>query len=124
MKKIFFSVLLVAIFSASEAQTFTATQTGNWSNPAIWQGGMVPGATISAGQVVIIDSNVTYNLGNDLTIHGRLVIGRRDTLKFPNNAGKNIKVQSGGSISIGFGALILPIRPSGNGNLEMSPNSY
>ncbi|HMK18393.1 MAG TPA: T9SS type A sorting domain-containing protein [Chitinophagaceae bacterium] len=72
MKKILsFSVGLILISNYLSAQNFTATASGNWSNPATWGSATYPGAatgtlivTIPTGFAVTLDVSPAFPIGS------------------------------------------------------------
>lgn len=95
--KNFYKLLLataacVAITPDIEARTFTAVQSGKWTDPKLWQP-YYPGSVISAEDSVIVNSNVTLNTG--LIIHGDLKITKGSTLQ----GNKDVLVEKSGSLS-------------------------
>ena len=64
MRKIILSTLLVISFNLLQAANIYSTSTGgNWSDPATWAGGVVPGPSdwvyIEGGAIVVLDVNAT-----------------------------------------------------------------
>ena len=69
-------VVLICIFSTQDAHatTFTATTTGEWSNPTTW-GGSSPPIVINPGDTVTIPSGITVTIsfGGIISNHGAIV---------------------------------------------------
>src|SRR5688572_5677936 len=78
--------------------TFTSISDGNWSNPAIWLGGVAPGSSIAAPDTVNISHVVTYNLPNDLEILGtvNIVNGTFRTALSGNGMNRSVFIKAGG----------------------------
>lgn len=77
MKKFYFSVvaLLLCVVNTSTAQ-YTATNSGNWSNPITWAPGAPP-STVCNNCMITINSGVTVQLDAHVELQGSslLVIG-------------------------------------------------
>ena len=77
--KLGFILTLAGGLFVSNANALTATQDGNWSDPATW-GGTAPGATVTLENIIIpsgidvnLDIDVTFNsLINNFTVDGTL----------------------------------------------------
>jgi hypothetical protein len=82
----------VAITPAIEARTFTAVQSGKWTDPKLWSP-YYPGSVISADDSVIVNSNITLN--TCLIIHGDLKITKGAALQ----GNKEVIVEKNGSLS-------------------------
>ncbi len=123
----FFVIVFLCIANFSNAATITATTTGNWTTPGIWDLGRVP----APGDVIIIDTGVTVNISNGVSIDlddptvrtfiqikGTLSLGwfASIILTHPNNMGlanDNFYIDNGGELRFLFGAFIF-YTPSGN----------
>lgn len=92
---------------SSMAQTYTTKADGTWSDPSIWTGGVAPGTTIAAGQIVSIKNKVTFDLNSNLTISGTLNV-INDTLDF-TSFNKNVLVNAGGLLSVNNGVIVQDI---------------
>lgn len=103
-KKTHLSFCCVILALSSMGQTYTTKADGNWSNPSTWTGGIAPGATIAAGQIINIKNKVAFDLANDLIISGTLNI-INDTLDF-TSFDKNVLVNAGGLLSVSNGVII------------------
>jgi hypothetical protein len=89
---------------------------GNWTLPATWLGGIVPGNTINAGDTVFVIHDVVYNNGNDLNINGALRITgvSFSTPKTGAGSGRSVFIRSTGSFYIYAGSFILPLFNGGS----------
>lgn len=106
LKSRFFLTVLGALFTLiGAAQTYTTQADGNWTSPATWMGGIVPGSDISAGKIVNINHDVICNLSDDIIISGVLNI-TGDTLRFGSAFDKKIEVKSGGLLNINNGGFL------------------
>lgn len=65
------ALCVVSYSQTAQAETFTATASGNWTSTATW-GASAPGGTISAGDIVIIPSGITVNLDTDVEVDAAL----------------------------------------------------
>ncbi len=72
---------LMAIGLFARATSYTASQSGNWTDPSIWQAGVAPPATLAGNDFVIINSGLTVNMDQDevlsnsqaiITVYGSL----------------------------------------------------
>ena len=119
MHSIYRLILVLFLTSVQKlySQVYTTIQNGNWNNSATWAGGSIPalGGTIAAGQLVVINHDVAYNIPNDLNVFGELrVIGdaaKIDTLHFPS--GRSIFIRSTGIYRITYGAHLQRMFTSG-----------
>jgi hypothetical protein len=59
MKVYFLNLLFSLLTISAAATTYTFTGSGNWGNPANWQNGVVPPASIPSGSSIIINGNAT-----------------------------------------------------------------
>ncbi len=66
------------LFQSAQAASISSVQSGNWSNPSTWSGGVVPGdgdtVTIASGHTVTVDQNTTVGSTTG-TAHGILING-------------------------------------------------
>src|SRR5688572_9049565 len=111
-----FTTSFVGISHLSAA-TFTTIADGNWSNPATWQGGLVPGSTIAAADTVNIFHVVTYNLPNDFEVFGTVNIlnGTFRTALSGNGMNRSVLIKSGGDWNMCNSQMFLPIFNCGYG---------
>lgn len=65
--------LMVAGIGA-HATSYTAQQSGNWTDPTIWQAGVAPPATLTGNDFVIINNGITVMLDQDETLNGSQAI--------------------------------------------------
>jgi hypothetical protein len=65
-------ILTVFVFNSTRAQ-YTASNTGNWSNPVTWAPGAKPSATCN-NCTITINANVTVTLDADVTFSGTTVM--------------------------------------------------
>jgi T5SS/PEP-CTERM-associated repeat protein/autotransporter-associated beta strand protein len=100
------SLLLV---STAEADDIIAVQSGDWSDPATWQGGVVPGAgntAVTGGFSLTLDANFTVGglefdpNGELLGTNSVLTIAGNSTLGSTSNSGYEYLVPSSGSQTI------------------------
>jgi hypothetical protein len=114
MKKllIFISFFLLNFFSFS--LTCSSTSTGNWTNPAIWSCGHVPGCgdniVITGGTVVTVSTQLDYSgclVPTLLTVNGSLTFA----------TGNKMKLATGSVITLGASGTIVPGAGGGNSNL-------
>ncbi|RYE22967.1 MAG: T9SS type A sorting domain-containing protein [Sphingobacteriales bacterium] len=86
---------------------------GNWSDPLIWDSGVVPGsldnATVSTGHTVVI--NATGSSTKDLTVNGTLNYG---TVPASFSVAGNLLVNSGGALNVFNGSTGKTINVAGN----------
>jgi hypothetical protein len=108
MKKLlllFLMLLPTLIYS----QTYTSSNTGNWTTTSTWVGSVAPtlsGAAgqlnnnviISVGNVVSLTGNLTIKNGITLTIRGKLMVASSGSVDFQN--GSIIIVESGGTLEM------------------------
>ncbi|MFN4083926.1 MAG: GEVED domain-containing protein [Bacteroidia bacterium] len=96
---LFIDSLYIAEFTPT---TITSAQTGNWSNPTTWVGGVVPNAdnnvVIATGHTVTSDVNIARM--QDLTINGTFIFFSSSTLQVPQIFG-NLTINSGGTFNAG-----------------------
>jgi hypothetical protein len=122
------TVCWLLFFCHGKAQvTYTTVAPGNWTNPAIWAGGVVPAAiagdTIRIAHAVRMDTTLSalesklivqgntaltidtlryLYIGDTLVLHGRLVMkGMYDVAVIMGMPGSCISIESGGLISNG-----------------------
>lgn len=101
MKKIIDSLyvllagMAICCTQAANAATFTATNVGNWTDPAVWAGGVAPGAVITNDTIVInsvvsMDIDVEFNGNNSLLniLSGAVLQGDIYNTKLTFSAGK------------------------------------
>ena len=105
-------LILFGVSRASNASSFIASFSGNWSNASNWDGGR-PGFDISSNDNVVIPSGVTLVLDADLTVNGNLTLNGGSL----NLNGKNLTI-IGGISSIGLGSLI------GNKSSDITFNGF
>ena len=102
-KQIGLMFLAVMLTGMTYAATFTASSSGNFSSTATWAGGVVPPTTVLSDQI-IIQSGVTVNLDNDLTINGILSeLNVQGTLSTADNASLTLtlgKLSGAGTIAL------------------------
>src|SRR5687768_7078209 len=67
-------VLFLFFHQAIHAAVFTSITNGNWTSGSTWAGGVAPGSTIAAADIVNIGHVVTYNSSNDLEVFGTVNI--------------------------------------------------
>ena len=91
------TVLVIANFAS--ATTYTAINSGKWSDAATWENG-TPGNVINADDVVIIKNHITMN--TDVAVNGTLTIE------------KGVSVMSNKSLHIATGGKLV-----NNGNLTV-----
>lgn len=94
-KKISLLLFSLVLTGISYGSIFTATTSGNFSSTATWAGGIVPPTTILLDQITI-QSGVTVNLDNNITING--VLAQLDVEGTLNTANSS-------SLSIDLGTL-------------------
>ncbi len=70
-KKISLMLFSLVLTGISYGATFTASTSGKFSSTATWSGGVVPPTTVLVDQIVI-QSGVTVNLDNNITINGAI----------------------------------------------------
>src|ERR1019366_4559902 len=85
------TVLAISLFtSISRATDITATNSGNWSNVAIWNSGTVPGATddvdVPFGINVTVDTNASIGWIYD---QGTITMGTNSSLHVFNDSSIN-----------------------------------
>lgn len=115
LNKLIMAVLGVIITFTGMAQTTYTTQaSGNWNSPSTWVGGNIPSSSIGSGKVVMIRHAVTFNLNSDLSVSGTLDISG-DSLKFPSSYSKDIKINTGGLLTVNNGVFY----QNTNGNSDM-----
>lgn len=66
------------LLSTTVFATYTFTGNGSWSDPANWQGGVVP--TFSATDVVVIQGTCTLMIGSGIEHRGSLTVASSGTL--------------------------------------------
>ena len=122
--------LLIIGTSCLFATNYTATSEGGlWSSPSTWMGGVAPGNTIYANDVVEINGTaVIYDLSGDLKVRGTLNIMNEASLQFPETPGepgqgKSIQMESDGAVVNVIGSdLIMPVfledGSNNNGNFD------
>lgn len=76
MKKTLTLAIATIFALTATAKTFVANGNGRWTDASIWN--EVPGATIQAGDEVIIKGNVVMNVA--VTVEGLLVIDNNATI--------------------------------------------
>lgn len=101
--------ILMALMHAGFVQmafavTYNTISNGPWTSTSTWQGGVVPGATINAVDVVNVTHEVSYTNSNDLRILGTLNIFGGGLIT-PGNSSRNITVQSGGELNMNDACL-------------------
>ncbi len=78
------SVVLLVLLSFgidTYATTYTATQSGNWSNSATWSGGVAPVANVTTNDLIIISNGVTVTLDQEQMLdHAQLILWVYGTL--------------------------------------------
>ena|ERR1700744_6321416 len=110
-KRLLLTFLTVMMVLSGYAATITSTGNGNWNNPAIWSGGVVPTAadnvTISAGNTITV--NAAGAVAGSITITGTLALNgagvtvdgpwtNNGTFNCGNNAANIVTFGTGGSI--------------------------
>ncbi len=109
MNKLFTVFILVSFGFCAQAQVQSnGTGGGNWSDPAAWQGGIVPDfnsgvITILSGDAIIVDANFTIDQ-TTVQSGGSLSINSAIVLTINNGAGTDLTMN--GSFSV-QGELIL-----------------
>jgi hypothetical protein len=83
-------------------------QTGNWSDPATWVGGVVPNAAgrttlIRTGHTVTLDGN--YTAGNTTIQTGGSLLANANTLNIQPTTGNNASLTVNGGLTIGGGTI-------------------
>lgn len=107
-------VVFIALFSLNlQADTYTATLSGDWTTGATWVGGTAPPDTLTNGDQVIIPLSVDVNLVSDIAV---------------NDAGSSIEVIGTLSSSSGHGLTVINGSLTGTGiidveHLEFQTNS-
>lgn len=127
MKKSFTRLALLLMFLCQIATELNAVEyntiaAGNWTSSTTWQGGIIPGHTINAGDVVNINHGVIYTRPNDLIVYGKVHIINA-LFQFPitgNGSGRSITVYTGGFFYVNNSIFIMPIQ-DGSGN-DLSGN--
>lgn len=120
--------ILMALMHAGFVQmafavTYNTISNGPWTSTSTWQGGVVPGATINAVDVVNVTHEVSYTNSNDLRILGTLNIFGGGLIT-PGNSSRNITVQSGGELNMNDACLEFSANFNNeNGSLNIE-NSY
>jgi len=128
-KRRFFLTFLVALVTyAGVAQTFSTRASGNWNNPLTWEGGVIPTNSIGTAVTVNIRHGVSYNLGSDLHISGKLNIAN-DTLRFPSSFDQKVVIHATGQLYIKNGGFVQTIAANRNdmdvnGGRVVLENSY
>lgn len=97
--------------AAAGSPTYRTIANGNWSNPAIWQGGVAPNPEIGAGVSVKIEHDVYCNQNIKLINGGKLFMDGGDLTM--NNV--NFTVENG-AVHINKSVLYFPA----GGNLELT----
>ncbi|MBK9107388.1 MAG: HYR domain-containing protein [Saprospiraceae bacterium] len=105
-------LLVSAYLSPIIGQTFNTISDGDWSDPATWQGGNIPGSTIDVNDTVNILHYVWYDLPGDLSVSGLLEI-YLDTLASHPCDGHSITIEPGGHFKITHGALLFGLKCAG-----------
>ncbi len=101
LQKIGFVIALVSASIYTQAKTFTAVASGDWSSNATWQGSDAPGNVIGAGDQVIISTGLTVDLNSDIEIDGLLArLDVEGTLNAANNSIQTIDGTVSGSGTI------------------------
>lgn len=99
------AVAFLCISTITNAATFTAINSGSWSNSTTWSGGLSPGNTISGLDNVIINPDVTVTLDIDVAFNSFLS-----------------SLQVNGNLTSSSSAFMLDINNGdlqGNGNLTL-----
>ncbi len=90
---------------AAMAQTYTTKADGAWNSASTWVGGVVPANPITAGKIVVIKHDVTFDLNADLSIAGTLHI-EGDTLRFASSYDKKVVIASTGLLTVKNGGFL------------------
>src|SRR5687768_11993772 len=103
--------LFLLLHTNGLAVTYTSIADGNWTNPATWAGGLVPGSTIAAADIVNIGHVVTYDNANDLEVFGMVNIlnGTFRTALTGNGENKSVFIRPGGEWNMCNARMFLPI---------------
>ncbi|MBK7338347.1 MAG: T9SS type A sorting domain-containing protein [Saprospirales bacterium] len=120
MKKpitIFFCLLAVL---TGNAQTFTFTGTGNWSNTALWSPSY-PGSPLPSNDTIIIDGNCTQDIGRSINASAFMYINPGATLNISATITLTINgtFTNNGALSIA-GMLTNNKTATNNGQLTVS----
>lgn len=65
---------LMILGLCANATSYTAQQSGNWTDPATWQAGVAPPATLAGNDFVIINSGITVTMDQDETLNNSQAI--------------------------------------------------
>lgn len=114
MKKLISCLLLLFIVSSVSQAAILNNDTiasGNWTNPAIWSQGYVPGtnpanqdkARFSAGTILTVDSTVStfklFGFGGELHVQSGAEINMDDFISIAENASSKM-IMTGGTINV------------------------
>lgn len=132
MKHVILPLLLVLILCSVSYAQITSAATGNWSLPATWVGGVLPGpnddVVIADGHIVTLDGNYTIkNLTVGGGTSGTFQTGRTAEYKLTVtgnilcNAGSSFKPQGS---QTGTGSLVHTIILSGNFTFNGSASGF
>ena len=94
--------------------TYTSTQNGNWNDSATWGGG---GSPSSNDDVVNVDHEVVFNLGDSSVIFGNITVGDGGLLVLPSTSDSTLKlndtakllVDTGGELRTGTTSTIASV---------------
>src|SRR2546427_12335982 len=93
------ALVFVLAFSIPDvhATTFTATQSGNWDDPATWGGSSSP-ITINSGDSVIIPDSISVliPLGGTITNSGTII--NNGTITNPGSIANNGTITNSGTL--------------------------
>lgn len=108
---------LGSVWSATATQYITANS-GHWSHPGTWMNGLSPTNTVGLHDTVIIEHDVFFNMGGNLTVYGLLEVRGDLNLRtvLTLQSGKSLYIEGPAAnvrlINAGFNNTGAP--PSGN----------
>ena len=90
--KTLITLAAVIIVNFASAKTYTAINSGKWSDAATWENG-TPGNEISAEDVVIIKNHITMNI--DVAVKGQLTIEKGVSMM----SNRSLHIAKGGTLT-------------------------
>jgi autotransporter-associated beta strand protein len=127
------NTIVLTIGNFTGANTWGASGSGNWSNPANWDGGVVPNSpNVTALFGTVISSNATVTVNTNITVGGLTLANSVNSYNIGPGTGTFLTLDNGNATPANISAagtqtVSSPIVLSGNGGFGLTtfagPNS-